>query len=103
MPASATPLSPTRRELPAAAAVGGALSLLPGKVFASDQSDQIRPFKAKIPQDQLTELHRRIVATRWPDRELVEGSSRKGFSSTLRGLSRAIGRRITTGGNARRD
>jgi pimeloyl-ACP methyl ester carboxylesterase len=80
-------LSSTRRELLAAAAVGGALSLLPGRVSATAQDDKIRPFKVKIPQDQLSDLHRRIVATRWPDKELVKDSSQGVQLATARALA----------------
>jgi pimeloyl-ACP methyl ester carboxylesterase len=79
--------SSTRRELLAATVVGGALSLLPGKVLATAEGDQIRPFKVKIPQDQLTDLHRRIVATRWPDKELVKDSSQGVQLATARALA----------------
>jgi pimeloyl-ACP methyl ester carboxylesterase len=82
-----TSLSPTRRELLAATVVGGALSLLPGKVLATAEGDQIRPFKVNIPQDQLTDLHRRIVATRWPDKELVKDSSQGVQLATARALA----------------
>jgi pimeloyl-ACP methyl ester carboxylesterase len=79
--------SSTRRELLAAAVVGGALSLLPGTVGATAEDNQIRPFKAKIPEDQLTDLHRRIVATRWPDKELVKDSSQGVQLDTARALA----------------
>jgi hypothetical protein len=31
----------------------------------------IRPFRVNVPETELTELHRRVSATRWPERELV--------------------------------
>ena len=31
----------------------------------------IRPFQVEVPEEELTELRRRINATRWPDRETV--------------------------------
>jgi pimeloyl-ACP methyl ester carboxylesterase len=36
---------------------------------------EIRPFHVDIPQDDLTDLRRRIAATRWPDRETVTDRS----------------------------
>jgi hypothetical protein len=35
----------------------------------------VRPFRVEIPQAELDELRRRIVATRWPDRETVDDGS----------------------------
>jgi pimeloyl-ACP methyl ester carboxylesterase len=34
------------------------------------QSEDIRPFAIDVPEEQLTDLRRRILATRWPDREV---------------------------------
>ena len=34
----------------------------------------IRPFRVNVPEAELTELRRRIKATRWPERETVDGS-----------------------------
>jgi len=36
---------------------------------ASD-SNEIRPFHVSVPEAELTELRRRIFATRWPEREM---------------------------------
>ena len=30
----------------------------------------VRPFTFEVPEDQLTDLRRRITATKWPDREV---------------------------------
>src|SRR4029077_18130845 len=38
---------------------------------ASRDSTAIRPYKVHVPQDALTDLRRRITATRWPDKETV--------------------------------
>jgi hypothetical protein len=35
----------------------------------------IRPFHVNVPEAELTELRRRINATRWPERELVNDIS----------------------------
>ena len=37
---------------------------------------EIRPFTVDIPEEELTELRRRIEATRLPSKELVEGWGR---------------------------
>jgi hypothetical protein len=39
------------------------------------QNDNIRPFHVNVPEAELTELRRRINATRWPERELVNDIS----------------------------
>src|SRR4051812_34667006 len=36
-----------------------------------DASAEIRPFRVNIPDEQLADLRRRIVATRFPDKETV--------------------------------
>ncbi|PZM08590.1 epoxide hydrolase family protein [Rhizobium tubonense] len=82
-----TSLSPTRRELLAATVIGSAISLLPGGAWAAARPEEIRPFKVRIPQDQLKDLHRRIVATRWPDEELVKDSSQGVQLKTARALA----------------
>jgi pimeloyl-ACP methyl ester carboxylesterase len=68
-----------RRKLFAVAAMGiaaaGAASLFPAYPAAADTADAIRPFRVDIPEEDLVELRRRIVATRWPDRETVDGQS----------------------------
>jgi pimeloyl-ACP methyl ester carboxylesterase len=72
---SALSISPTRRELLTATAAVGALSLLPGALRAARAGEPIRPFTVDIPQEEITELRRRIAATRWPDRETVNDRS----------------------------
>ena len=68
-------LTPTRRDLLAAAAAAGAIGLLPGAVLTAGADDSIRPFTVNIPQEEITELRRRIAATRWPDQETVNDRS----------------------------
>src|SRR5262245_28473610 len=56
----------------AATAVGAA-----SKVSVADENSDtaIRPFRVNIPEKELVELRRRIAATRWPTRELVNDRS----------------------------
>ena len=68
---SAVSLAPTRRELLAATAAAGAISMLPGAVRAATGDQSIRPFTVSFPQEEIDELRRRIAATRWPERETV--------------------------------
>ena len=88
---SAISLSPTRRELLAATAAAGAISLLPEALRAGRAGDSIRPFTANIPQDDITELRRRIAATRWPDRETVPDGSQGVQLTKLQDLVRYWG------------
>lgn len=37
----------------------------------ADQKDAIRPFRVNVPEAELTELRRRVQATKWPERETV--------------------------------
>src|SRR5436309_865725 len=66
--------SPTRRDLIATSVAVGAASLLPAHSAAAE-SEAIRPFRANVPEADLADLRRRIVATRWPDRETVNDQS----------------------------
>jgi pimeloyl-ACP methyl ester carboxylesterase len=56
-------------------AVAGAATLLPSKLTAAPAADSIRPFRVNIPEAQLADLRRRVLATRWPERETVPDSS----------------------------
>lgn len=42
---------------------------------AGEQADAIRPFRASVPDEELADLRRRILATRWPEKETVNDSS----------------------------
>ena len=48
----------------------------------------IRPFKMTFPQDELDDLHRRIAATNWPDRETVTDASQGVQLATVQALAR---------------
>jgi hypothetical protein len=65
---SAVSPSPTRRELLAATSAVSAISMLPGTLRAGAGDASIRPFTVSIPQDEITDLRRRIAATRCPKR-----------------------------------
>src|SRR5687768_9931310 len=49
---------------------------------------EIRPFQLEIPEEQLAELRRRIEATRWPSRELVDDRSQGVQLATMQALAR---------------
>lgn len=47
----------------------------PASVTAAVQDTTIRTFRVNVPDAALVDLHRRIAATRWPDRETVSDQS----------------------------
>ena len=68
----------------------------------ADDKNAIRPFQVNFPEADLTELRRRITATRFPEKETVADPS-QGVQLAFIQRSRGIGRPITTGGGARRN
>ena len=50
--------------------------------------DKIRPFQVNVPEAELTELRRRINATKWPERETVPDASQGVQLSTIQKLAR---------------
>src|SRR6476646_3593924 len=51
----------------------------------------IRPFHVKVPDEALADLRRRLAATRWPSRELVDDRSQGVQLSVLQELARYWG------------
>ena len=72
---SAKSSSLDRRQVLAASATVAASSLIPTQAHAATTNDAIRPFRIDVPQEELVELRRRILATRWPERETVPDES----------------------------
>src|SRR3989454_366998 len=60
---------------------------------ASKQADKdaIRPFQANFPETELTELRRRINATKWPERETVADATQGVQLATMQALARYWG------------
>jgi len=54
-------------------------------------ADAIRPFHIHVPEKALTDLHRRIAATRWPDKETVTDQSQGVQLEKLQALVRYWG------------
>jgi pimeloyl-ACP methyl ester carboxylesterase len=50
--------------------------------------DGISPFHVSVPEDELVELRRRITATRWPSKEVVEDQSQGVQLATMQALAR---------------
>ena len=81
-----------RRRLLGTAATGiavmGAVGLLPSKSTAAPGNDAIRPFpRVSVPEEALLDLKRRIVATRWPERETVQDATQGVQLATIRALA----------------
>jgi pimeloyl-ACP methyl ester carboxylesterase len=68
---SAVSSSLSRRGFLASSAAVGAASLFPAAARAATQDGAIRPFRVDVPEEVLVDLRRRVLATRWPDRETV--------------------------------
>src|SRR6202521_2418906 len=63
-----------------------------GTQRSSEQADAIRPFqKVNFPEAELTELRRRINATKWPERETVTDASQGVQLATMQNLARYWG------------
>jgi pimeloyl-ACP methyl ester carboxylesterase len=58
-----------------------------------EQADKnaLRPFQVNVPQAELTELRRRINATKWPERELVADATQGVQLATVQALARYWG------------
>lgn len=56
-------------------AAAGVASMLPGQASAAADSTAIRPFSFKASEEDLADLRRRIKATKWPERELVNDAT----------------------------
>jgi pimeloyl-ACP methyl ester carboxylesterase len=67
--------SPDRRQVLAASAATAASSLIPASAPAATATESVRPFHIEVPEPDLLDLRRRIVATRWSERETVTDDS----------------------------
>lgn len=54
---------------------------------ATQPKTEIRPFRVSIPEEALVDLRRRILATHWPDRELVADASQGVQLGTIKKLA----------------
>ena len=52
------------------------------------EKNAIRPFNVNFPEAELTELRRRIDATKWPERETVTDATQGVQLATMRELAR---------------
>jgi pimeloyl-ACP methyl ester carboxylesterase len=58
----------------------------------SKSSETIRPFKVHIPNDALKDLRKRVLETRWPDKETVADQSQGANLSILQALAEYWGK-----------
>jgi pimeloyl-ACP methyl ester carboxylesterase len=75
----------------ASLALTGAMPVLAGEKPANATKEDrhtIRPFHVNVPEAELTELRRRINATRWPERETVTDASQGVQLATMHALAR---------------
>lgn len=84
---TSTSITPTRREVLAAAAAAGAASLLTGTATVAAEQATISPFTVETPEEELTDLRRRVAATRWPERETVADPSQGVQLATMQRLA----------------
>ena len=56
--------------------------------LADSDRTSIHPFHVNVPDSELTELRRRIVASRWPDRETVADASQGVQLATMQAVAR---------------
>ena len=80
-----------RRDFVGAAAMtiaaAGASSLLATKAGAITEDKAIRPFRVNVPEEQLVDLRRRVMATQWPDKETVTDASQGVQLATMQKLA----------------
>jgi pimeloyl-ACP methyl ester carboxylesterase len=90
---------PSRRQIIAASTSFGAFYVLENAGFSVSAnpiaspagSDAIRPFHVHFTDDALTDLRRRVLATRWPSREVVSDDTQGVQLSTIQTLAHRWG------------
>ena len=63
----------------------------PAEPRAAAGDSTIRPFHVSVPEEDLAELRRRVVATRWPEKETVADQSQGVQLATIQELARYWG------------
>src|SRR5262245_5117925 len=58
------------------------------RTITREDPNAIRPFRVNVPEADLTELRRRIEATKWPERETVADASQGVQLATMQKLAR---------------
>src|SRR5262245_20950550 len=71
--------------------VAGAIAMqgtMTGSSAQASSAEAIRPFKVHFPQSDLDDLHRRILATKWPDHETVTDETQGVQFATMQKLAK---------------
>src|SRR5260370_33227139 len=63
-------------------------SATPQGTKPAGDKNAIRPFHVNVPEEDLTELRRRVQATKWPERETVTDASQGIQLATIQALAR---------------
>jgi pimeloyl-ACP methyl ester carboxylesterase len=80
--------STSARRLGVAAMAATAIGIVSTSAAAADTSDTaVRPFKVKVAEADLAELRRRVIATKWPEPELVPDASQGVQLATMQKLA----------------
>ena len=61
---------------------------MPSETEILSSETQIRPFRVDMPDEAIADLRRRLAATRWPSKELVQDGSQGVQLATLQELAR---------------
>ena len=96
-------LSSTRRSFLATTAAAGAIGILgfpahgyaeapdmnlaPAELYTTGGENRIRPFRYQASKSELIDLRRRVLATRWPERETVSDATQGVQLATMRKLA----------------
>ena len=64
------------------------MTLVSTRPVAASSANASRPFHISVPQEEFVDLHQRIAAARWPDRETVTGRSQSVQLETMQELAR---------------
>ncbi len=59
--------------------------------MGTTKAEAIRPFSNHVPDEALADLRRRVLATRWPERETVTDASQGVQLATMQALARYWG------------
>ena len=81
----------SRRSFLATSAAAGAASLLTEPAGAAADPGAIRPFHFNVADTELTDLRRRIKATKWPEKETVADDTQGVRLATMQKLARLLG------------
>jgi len=72
--------------LSAGAATNHSLPIAPTQKASTAVDDAIRPFHISVPDSELVDLRRRVLATRWPDKETVRDQTQGVQLAKIQGL-----------------